>query len=199
MHIDSQTLTVIFVIATAVGVLLQAGILLGMLIVLLQVKKKILPLAERLEEQVTPIIANTRSVVADLTPKVKTVSANVVDMSGTLREKAVDVGNVVTDISSRTKHQSARIDTMVTGTLNSIGQATAAVEKGIQVPLRQVNGVLNGIRAGFETLRNGSTHAAGGVPTPSADPERTKASAEKIRETADAYARESGFKSNDPR
>jgi hypothetical protein len=42
---------------------------------------------------------------------------------------------------------------MVTGLLNNVTHATTTLEKGIAAPLRQVSGVLNGLRAGLETLR----------------------------------------------
>ena len=37
--------------------------------------------------------------------------------------------------------------------------ATAAIQHGIEVPLRQLNGIFNGIRAGFGTFREKQRHS----------------------------------------
>ena len=42
---------------------------------------------------------------------------------------------------------------MVKGTLDQVTYAVHAVEAGIAAPVRQVSGILNGIRAGVEVLR----------------------------------------------
>jgi hypothetical protein len=50
--------------------------------------------------------------------------------------------------------QADRVDEMVTGTLNSVANATEAVQKAVSGPVRQVGAVLNGLRAGLDVLRN---------------------------------------------
>jgi hypothetical protein len=42
---------------------------------------------------------------------------------------------------------------MATAILDGITQATAAVQHGIASPLKQVTGVLHGLRAGLDVLR----------------------------------------------
>ena len=46
---------------------------------------------------------------------------------------------------------------MVKGTLDHLTFAVQAIEHGIAVPVRQVNGILNGLRAGVEVLRKKDT------------------------------------------
>ncbi len=152
MHMDAQTVTLIFTIVTGIGVLLQAAVLFGIALGLRETQKKLLGLTERLEEHIVPVISTSRGLLEDISPKVKTITSNLVDASGTLRAQAENVGHVVNDAAARTSRQTARVDSMISSTLNNIGNATAAVEKSIAGPLRQVNGVLAGLRAGIETL-----------------------------------------------
>ncbi len=42
---------------------------------------------------------------------------------------------------------------MVKGTLDHLTSAVQALEHGVAVPVRQVNGILNGLRAGVDVLR----------------------------------------------
>jgi hypothetical protein len=45
---------------------------------------------------------------------------------------------------------------MVKGTLDHLTSAVQALEHGVAVPVRQVNGILNGLRAGVDVLRKKS-------------------------------------------
>jgi methyl-accepting chemotaxis protein len=181
MHMDAQTVTLIFTIVTGVGVLLQAFVLLGMFFALKQTQKKVHALSESIEDHVLPLVASSRGLIDDLSPKLKIITANLVDASATLRSQSEQVKSVVDDISSRTRQQTARVDGMVTSALNSINQATAAVERTIAVPLRQVNSVLNGLRAGIEALKGKdpqpAVRTAPRTPPPAPPPVRPVATA----------------------
>jgi hypothetical protein len=48
--------------------------------------------------------------------------------------------------------QVSRVDEMATAVLDGLTQATAAVQHGVTTPLKQVTGVLNGLRAGLDVL-----------------------------------------------
>jgi uncharacterized protein YoxC len=153
MHTDTQVVTLVFTIVTGIGVLLQAGVLLGMFLGLRETQKKIHALTEQIQEHVLPLMHNSRGLMEDLTPKVKIIASNLVDVSSTLKAQTENVKTVVEDVTERTRKQTARADGMVTGALNTLAHAGAAVERGISAPLRQVSSVLNGLRAGMDTLR----------------------------------------------
>jgi hypothetical protein len=53
---------------------------------------------------------------------------------------------------------------MVKGTLDQLTNAVHAIEQGVAAPVRQVNGILNGLRAGMDVLREKT-------PTNHLDPE----------------------------
>jgi hypothetical protein len=153
MHTDTQIVELVFTIVTGLGVLMQAGVLLAMFLGLRETHKKIHALTEKIEEHVLPLMHNSRGLMQDLTPQVKQIASNLVDVSNTLKTQTENVKTVVEDVTERTRKQTARADGMVTGALNTLAHAGAAVERGISAPLRQVSGVLNGLRAGIDTLR----------------------------------------------
>ena len=153
MHTDTQIVELVFTIVTGIGVLLQAAVLLGMFLGLRETQKKIHALTDQIQQHVLPLLHNSRGLMEDLTPQVKKIAANVVDISSTVKAQTENVKTVVEDVTERTRKQTARADGMVTGALNTLAQAGAAVERGIASPLRQVSGVLNGLRAGLDTLR----------------------------------------------
>jgi len=53
---------------------------------------------------------------------------------------------------------------MVKGTLDQLTNAVHAIEHGVAAPVRQVNGILNGLRAGMDVMRKKT-------PTTHLDPE----------------------------
>ena len=168
--------------------MLQACVLLGMFLALRKTQVKLHAVTERLEDAVLPLIATSRGLVDDLSPKVKVITTNLVGASDTLRKQAEHVGNVVSDVTARTQHQTARVDSMISQTLDKVGSATATVERNIAGPLRKVNGVLAGLRAGVETLRTNQAVATKPVvkkAAPVVPPASTPAAA---RPAAPAYS-----------
>jgi methyl-accepting chemotaxis protein len=153
---------IIFTAVTSVGVLLQACILLGIYLGVRKTTKKIEDLADEASVHLMPTIAASRKIVEDLGPKLKIISSNLVETSNLLRKEAEQVRVAVDDVVDRTRDQAARVDEIITGTLNGVVHATASLQEGLAAPLRQIHGVLNGIRAGIDVLRQKgrSTHVA---------------------------------------
>ena len=61
---------------------------------------------------------------------------------------------VVGDVTAKAHVQASRVDGIVKGTLDQLTVAVQAIEHGIAVPVRQVNGIINGLRAGVDVMRS---------------------------------------------
>ena len=136
----------------AFAALVQAALTIGMGIAAMTARKKIVAEFNELKSRINPILLSTRAVIEDTAPKVKTISSNLVEASNTLRERASTIGEAVDEIAARTRQQAARVDGMVTDSLNGVEQVTTSVQHGVMAPIRQVQGVLNGFRAGIDVL-----------------------------------------------
>lgn len=145
---------ILFTAVTALGVMIQALVLLGMLIALKGALKRADELSKLAEQHVIPTLATARHLLEEVTPKLKTAAENVVDASQKLRTEASHVNQTLDQLLKKTEGQADRIDEMVTATLNSIAHATATMQKVVSVPARQVGAVLSGLRAGFDVLRS---------------------------------------------
>lgn len=108
---------------------------------------------EDLTPKVKAISTDVRVLVDELTPKVKIISDDAVEVSGKVKEAAENIVQTVNDVVDRTHQKATRVDDMVAGTLNGIDHATSAVQHGISIPLRRINGILEGLRVGLNTLR----------------------------------------------
>jgi hypothetical protein len=153
MDNTTQTLLVIFVAVAAISILMQAGFTVAMFFGARAAQKKLMALAEDVRLHALPVIMSSREVVQDISPKLKIITENLTATSATLRSKADQVGGVVSDVSNRAHAQASRVDSMVQGTLDGLTAAVQAIEHGVAVPVRQVNGLISGLRAGVDVLR----------------------------------------------
>jgi hypothetical protein len=153
MDKPTQTLLVVFIAIATVSILMQAGFTLAMFIAARKTQKKVMGLAEDIRLHALPAIIASRDVIQEVTPKLKIITENLTAISTTLRTKTEKVGGLVGDVTDRAQAQAVRVDGMVKGTLDHLTSAVQAIEHGVAVPVRQVNGILNGLRAGVDVLR----------------------------------------------
>jgi uncharacterized protein YoxC len=116
-------------------------------------------IAHIVEERTGPILDRTNELLRDLGPKLHTVSTNVEQISYTVRAKVDELGATVSqlnetvqDINGRTRVQVSRVDGIVSDALYATAEISGVVQEGIRAPVRQIAGVIAGLKAGIETL-----------------------------------------------
>ena len=165
----NSRLLMIFVGLVALSMLIQACVVLALGIGAMKAQKKLLAVVEDLKKKAMPVIDSAQAVVRDATPKVKTVTDNVVEISHMVRNKVhdfevtladanlklKDATATFADANQKTRGQINRVDGMITSTLKATSDLTATIHHGIQVPVRQVAGVIDGLKTGLDVLLNG--------------------------------------------
>jgi len=153
MDKNSQILLLIFVAIAAFSILMQAGFTVAMFVGARKAQKKIMGLADDVRLHALPAIIASREMIQDVTPRIRVITENLAATTTTLRAKSEQVGGLVSDVTNRAQVQASRVDGMVKVTLDQLTMAVHAIEHGVAVPLRQANGILNGLRAGVDVLR----------------------------------------------
>lgn len=148
-----QSVLIIFTAVTSVGVLLQALVLLAMFLGLRETQKKVTEVLTKINEHLVPALASSRSLLEEISPKVKIITTNLVETTTTIRAEVAHLSSTASEVADRSRAQAARVDGMVSETLDTVAHAAKTVENGIAAPIRQLHGVLNGVRAGLEVLR----------------------------------------------
>ena len=165
MHDELSGVLLALTIVIGVGVLAFIAVLIALAVVAMRASKRVKQLMQQYETSVAPhigpMVSSARSLVEDLSPKIKHIASNLVEVSDTVRGEAQHITVSVSDVVERTHQQAARVDHIVSSTLNGLGHATAAVQEGIAVPIRHLSGVLDGLRAGFSSLRRRRPHPNG--------------------------------------
>jgi methyl-accepting chemotaxis protein len=139
-------------VAQAVGVVMAAFFALKMF-------RKIEAMTNSFDRKTTPIIENLTTLTAELTPKVRVITTNIEEISYTVREKCDEVGatlseinRTVADLNLKTRVHVSHVDVMVTEALASTEEVSRTVQESIKKPVRQIAGIIAGLRAGIETL-----------------------------------------------
>lgn len=162
MQLQPTTITLIFTAVTALGVLLQAFILLGIFIASKKAFNRFQAVSDELKTHAIPVLKSTREILEDITPKLKDAASNLAVASEQLRSQAENVNSAVGDIVEKTRLQADRVDGMVSGVLNAISNASQSVQRAVSGPMRQATGLFSGFRAGVDALlsRDRRSHAA---------------------------------------
>jgi methyl-accepting chemotaxis protein len=152
-------------IVVGLGVLIFIVVLLVLAKTLLHTRKRVHDMLDHYQTAIAPhigpMVQSTHSLVDDLSPKLKHITNNMVEVSDIMRSETQHITVSLSDMVERTHQQAARVDHIVSSTLNGIGHATAAVQEGISAPIRHLSGVLDGLRAGIGSFRRKRTHSNG--------------------------------------
>jgi uncharacterized protein YoxC len=161
-------LAMIFLFIIALGMVIQAvgvaicGVFAAKLIT------KVEGIADIVEKRTGPILDKTNALLHDLTPKVTSISADVEQISHTVREKVEhlavtieELNTTVREINGKTRVHVTRVDGMVAEALKTTEEVSNTVQQGIRIPVRQVAGLIAGLKAGMETLVERSPFGGG--------------------------------------
>jgi len=147
-----NTVITIFVVVTAIAVLIQAGILVGMFFAVRKSSAKIESLAEEVKTKVLPTAELAHEMITDLRPKITTVLDNVAVSTTVLRNQMERMDATLTDIIDRTRLQVIRADEFVNHTMDKLEETREAVQRTVVSPVRHISGLMHGVTAGLEAF-----------------------------------------------
>ncbi|WP_446744071.1 hypothetical protein [Silvibacterium acidisoli] len=150
---------IIFTAVTALGVLLQAFVLLAMYFAVREAVKRFHSTADELKQHAVPAAATARALLDDVSPKLKIAATNLVEASHSIRHQAAHVSTSIDDLVDRANVQINRVDEMTTAVLTSVSHAGDVLQHTASIPIRQISGVVTGIKAGLSVLRRKKTPA----------------------------------------
>jgi len=142
----------IFIYATAVAVILQMFILLGLAISLRKTSKKVEVLAGEVHGRAMPVLASAEAILNDSRGKIDVVMANLVATTGTVKTQMDRLDATINDVVDRTRLQIIRADDIVTRTLDRVEQTSELVEHTVVSPVRQISGIMQGLSVGVSAF-----------------------------------------------
>jgi hypothetical protein len=146
---DQQTLLTIFVGLAALAMLIQAAMLIGLLVVARQIQAKITlfsgPIQNLLDSSKTLLETSKRALVKveGHVDRIGATSNSILDVT---KQQLGKVDELLTDASSRAKVQMERAEMVLDDTMTRVQHTVSFVQGGVIRPVREVHGILAGIR-----------------------------------------------------
>ncbi|HEY7354608.1 MAG TPA: hypothetical protein VH596_17700 [Terriglobales bacterium] len=147
-----ENLLIVFIVVTALAVLLQAGLLAGMYFAMRKTSAKVESLADEVKNKVLPTAELAHSMMSDMRPKIENVVDNVSVSTTMLRTQVERVDAALTDIVDRTRLQVIRADEFVNSTMDKLEETREAVQRTVVSPVRHLTGLMQGVGAGLEAF-----------------------------------------------
>ena len=152
---SQTTLLTIFVAFTAVGVIVQMGILFALYKAMEKSSARMEKIAGQLEERALPILDSTRTILQDAEPKISEITTNLAEVTALVRYRVEHVSEATGEIVERARLQAARIDAMIASTADKVEQTTDLLQASVLAPVRRVHAIIQAIVAGINVFRRG--------------------------------------------
>ena len=152
---DQQTLLIvltIFVIISAVALCVQAGMLIAIYVI-----------SKRTQEKVTAVLPQATQVLqtAEITLKetqkhVSGIGERATEMLDLTKGQLNKIDELLNDATTRAKVQMERAEIVLDDTMSRAQDTVGLVHRGIVTPIREVHGLLAGLRATIAFIGRGS-------------------------------------------
>ncbi len=152
---ENQTLLWVmagFVVIAGLSMLFQMVAMFGLYRQVKTMQEKVTPLIPRAES----LLEQARATVESSHAEIKQISAKTNLILDSTKVQLARVEEVVTDASSRAKVQLEKAELVLDDTMTRIHETVAVLHGGVLKPLKEINGLVTGVRAGFGTLFSGA-------------------------------------------
>lgn len=140
----------VFIIVTAVAVVIQAGILIGLFVAVRKTTKRVESLANDVQTKALPTIETAHTMLTELRPRVTDIVTNVEESARMARAQMERLDVTVSDIVDRTRLQVIRADELVNRTMDRVEETSELVHRTVVSPIRRLSGLMTGLGAGLE-------------------------------------------------
>jgi hypothetical protein len=152
---DDHTLLIILTVLVAivaVSFLAQAIALVGVLFVARDVRTKIMSVWPQIES----IIGTSRRTVDRAEKQIASIGASGVAILEVTKQQLAKVDELLSDASTRAKVQMERAEMVMDDTMTKVQETVTVVQRGVLRPVREVHGILAGVRMAIAHLTRGS-------------------------------------------
>jgi hypothetical protein len=140
----------LFIICTAVAVMIQAGILVALYFAIRKTSGRVEALASEVTSKALPAIDTAQQLLVTVKPRVEDIVVNAEQTARMARSQMERLDATVNDIVDRTRLQVIRADELVNRTMDKVEETTEMVHRTVVSPIRQLSGLMQGVSAGLE-------------------------------------------------
>jgi len=174
LKMDNQTIMLALAVVIGLAVLLQTIIMMALAITMSKAARAIRQEITSLRTSLIPVIFDAREIIANsrdailsaqefvanaqgflgrISPKVEAAAGDIAEIAHGLRDQTAQMQSSVTEIMDKVKKHSARVDSMISGVLDTADRAGNYISDVVTKPVRQISGILSVVKAIVESLR----------------------------------------------
>jgi hypothetical protein len=155
----------LFVIVTALAVVLQAIILIALFVQMRRTAAAVERTISDLNTKVTPLIARVQVVVDDISPRITGIVADAAEITRLARSEAQKADRILSEALERLRMQLIHVDHILTGAMEAVEETGSRMRQAVWTPVVRATAVLRGVQAGIDFLRNARQRRNNGVET----------------------------------
>jgi hypothetical protein len=145
------TIMVVFVVIAAIALLGQAVALVGLFIVARDLRTKLFGAWPQIES----ILSSSKRTVEQAEHHLGKIGSSSVAILDATKLQLARVDELLSDASMRAKVQLERAEMVLDDTMTRVQQTVSIVQRGVLFPVREVHGIISGIRTAFSHLSRG--------------------------------------------
>jgi hypothetical protein len=145
------TIMAVFVAIAAIALLGQAVALVGLFIVARDLRAKLFASWPQIES----IIGSSKRTVEQAEHHLGKIGNSSVAILDVTKQQLMRVDELVSDASMRAKVQLERAEMVLDDTMTRVQQTVSIVQRGVISPVRELHGIISGIRMAFSHLTRG--------------------------------------------
>lgn len=150
MDQNTLTLLTIFIAVTALAVLIQMGILIGMFLTMRKTSARVEALADEVNRRGLPVLDSLHTILLESRVNVGNITSNLAVATADIQKQVAHMNEVLDDVVDRARLQVIRGDQIVGRTLDKVEETTEMVHDTVLSPVRRLSALMEGVSAGLE-------------------------------------------------
>lgn len=147
-----ETVLTVFVIVAAVAIVVQALLLFGVYQGVRSIHREVEGVRADVKLRLDPLTQSVTEILANSREPVRTITANLAEISRVLRDRTSHVDSLVADLVDRSRLQVIRVDQMVSDLVTKVETTAEVVQRQVLAPVHEVSALITGVRSGLEFL-----------------------------------------------
>lgn len=152
MDQTAEIFLIIFVAVAAVALLLQLGTLLAMFLTMKKLQGQVMTLMPEIQK----IIGISRRTLEKAEGHINQIGAASAQIVETTKGQVNKIDELLNDVTTRAKVQVERAEMVLDDTMGRTQETVSILQRSVLRPVREINGILSGLRAGVSYLGRGT-------------------------------------------
>jgi len=143
----------LFVVATALAVILQAIILIALFIQLRRTAARVEQTVADLNTKLNPLISRVQILVEDISPRLTGIVVDASEIARLARGEAQKVDRILSEALERLRMQLIHVDHILTGAMEAVEEAGSHLRQTVWGPVVKATALIRGVQAGIDFFR----------------------------------------------